>query len=421
MPDPKEIYSQHRRWLKTRFVFGRKRLDYSVTSKQDVSLQETVGYDAIAPRTSYVSTVEPDRDLRWTLFVFSGLALFAAFRANAHPALMLGLYAGVTLLVALVLIATRSLREVGYTAIPAGTFNILVLDDRQHDEIVGRIETRRAETLTRDLDAPDGVTLRTHLRRLRWLVENGVMAREAFMQRQAALLPQSVRSFLADEPAGAAPRTFIQRRFGTRIDVTLEATHCGYSRWTLLNGSERFTVDYRNLREPALHEETDRQFELSTVLLLWAGTIVVAWGGFVQQSHPAGYYVGGIGAQRAIVDFGPLLLFALAAAALIPWLTQLRIGRPWPGIALIRDRQYDAIVAAIADRRLMALRALARPDPLLHPQEQVQLLDELYESGVIDDEEHARAVGLAELAFGDPALDAPLAEQTSAGRDRILH
>jgi hypothetical protein len=421
MPEPKEIQTQHRRWLTTRFAFGRKRLDYSITSKQDASLQEAVDYDAIAARSSYVTMIDPDRDLRWTLFVFSGLALFAAFRGNAHPLLVLGLYGGVTLLAALVLIATRRMRSVGYTAIPAGTFNILVLDDQQHDVIVGKLETRRAEALNRDLASPDGLTLRTYLRRLRWLVENGAMSRVAFMARQAALLPHESRSLLPEEPASFLPLTFTQRRLATRIDVTLDAAHFVYSRRSLLNGSERFMLEYRNLREPAMHEETDRQIELTGILFLWIGAIVVLWGSWVQQSHPANYYVGGIGLQRAIVDFGPMLLFTLCAAAVIPWLTQLRVGRPWPGMPLIRDSQYDEIVSAIADRRLIALRALAKPDPLLHPQEQVQLLDELHEAGALDDEEHKRAVSDAEIAFGDPALDEPVNEEPAAARDRILH
>ncbi len=418
MPESKEILSQHRRWLKTRFAFGRK-LDYSVTSKQDASLQETVGYDAIAPRSSYVAMIDPDRDLRWTLFVFSGLALFAAFRGNADPLVLFALYGGVTFAAALVLILTRRWRNVGYTAIPAGTFNILVLDDRQHDMIVGKLESCRAETLNRDLGSPDGLTLRTYLRRLRWLVENGVMTRDAFMQRQADLLPQATQSLLPDEPAAPAPKTFTQRRLATRIDLTLDATHFAYSRRTLFNGSERFTAEYRSLREPAMHEETDRQVELAVILFLWVGAIIVTWGGGIQQGHPADHYVGGIGLRRAIVDFGPMLLFALCAAAVIPWLTQLRIARPWPGVLLIRDGQYDAIVSAIADRRLIALRALAKPDPLLHPQEQVQLLDELHEAGVLDDEEHKRAVDLAEIAFGDPVLDEAVHEEPAS--ERVLH
>jgi hypothetical protein len=421
MPEVKDVLSQHRRWLKTRFSFGRRRLDYSIISKQDASLQETVGYDAIAPRSSYVTMVDPDRDLRWTLFLFSGLVLFAAFRANTHPLVLFGLYGGVTLVATLALLATRKFRSVGYTAIPAGTFNILVLDDKQHDDIVGKLETRRAEALNRDLAAPDGLTLRTYLRRLRWLVENGIMTREAFTQRQTALFPQATHSLLPEEPAPALPLTFTQRRLATRIDVTLEAAHVAYSRRTLFNGSERFSLEYRNLREPAMHEETDRQMELTGILFLWVGAVVVTWGSWMQQGHPANYYVGGIGLRRAIVDFGPMLLFALCAAAVVPWLTQLRIARPWPGMPLIRDAQYDAIVSAISDRRIVALRALAKPDPLLHPQEQVQLLDELHEAGVLSDQEHARAVENAEIAFGDPALDEPVNEEPRAAGERVLH
>jgi hypothetical protein len=421
MPESKEILSQHRRWLKTRFAFGRKRLDYSITSKQDASLQESVGYDAISPRSSYVKIVDPDRDLRWTLFVFSGLALFAAFRGIAHPLLLIGLYGGVTLIVALLLVATRKLRSVGYTAIPAGTFSMLVLDDAQHDEIVAKIERRRAETLNSNLASADGLTLRTHLRRLRWLVDNGAMTREVFLERQAALVPEGVTDFLPEEPAPALQTKFTQRRLATRIDITLEASHLVYDRWSLLNGSERFTVDYRTLREPSQHEETDRQIELTTVLFLWTGTIVAAWGNFVSQSHPANYYVGGVGLKRAIVDFGPMLLFALCSAAAIPWLTQLRIARPWPGVPLIRDANYDAIVTAISERRVLALRTLLSPDPLLHPQEQIELLDELRDAGVLSDEEHKRLADLAEIAFGDPALDEPVSDDPRAAGQRVLH
>jgi hypothetical protein len=116
-----------------------------------------------------------------------------------------------------------------------------------------------------------------------------------------------------------------------------------------------------------------------------------------------------------------MLLFALGAAAVIPWLTQTRVGRPWPGVPLIRDRHYDAIVSAIAERRIGALRALAKPDPLLHPHEQVQLLDELHEAELLSDEEHARAVELAEIALSDPALGEPMSAEKPGLPDRVLH
>lgn len=124
MPEPKQQFSQHRRWLKTHFAFGQRKLDYSVTSKQENSREETIGFDALGAPSSYVTTVEPDRDLRWILFLMSGLALFAAFRANAHPLLLLGIYGGFTALVVLGLWLTRQWRSVGYTAIPAGTLHV---------------------------------------------------------------------------------------------------------------------------------------------------------------------------------------------------------------------------------------------------------------------------------------------------------
>lgn len=223
MPQAKETYSQHRRWLKTHFAFSQRELDYSITSKQENSLEESVGFDALGAPSSYVTTVEPDRDLRWILFLMSGLALFAAFRANAHPLLLLGIYGGFTAIVALGLWLTRKQRSVGYTAVPAGTLHVLVLKDHQHDAILDRLETRRVEALRRSLDDSRGVTLRTWLRRLRWLVDNGAMTREEFTERQMALLPNE--TLLPESAPEAKPVTFSQRRPTTRIDLTLETSH----------------------------------------------------------------------------------------------------------------------------------------------------------------------------------------------------
>lgn len=419
MPELNTTFSQHRRWLKTRFVFGRKKLDYSIISKKEASLEEKVGWDALGARASYVATVEPDRDLRWVLFVMSGLALFAAFRSNTHPLLLMGLYGGVTAIMVAALVLTRKLRSVGYTAVPAGSFNVLVLDDKQHDDILTRLEWRRAEALLRDLSSSRGLTLRIYLRRLRWLVENGAMPREAFLEQQAVLLPNE--TLLADEPPAAPAVTFTQRRLATRIEATLETTQMIYRRWSLFDGSERFTIDYRNLRKPGRYEETDKQIWLTAILFAWVGTALLSWGSWINASHPAGHYVGGIGLQRAFTDFGPMLLACIAAAAVIPMLTQLRVARPWPGLTFVRDKQYETLMAEIEKRRIAALRALARPDPLLYPEEQVQLLDELLEAGALTEEEHAKAVERAEFAFGDPALDQPVVDETIAERDRILH
>ena len=51
----------------------------------------------------------------------------------------------------------------------------------------------------------------------------------------------------------------------------------------------------------------------------------------------------------------------------------------------------------------------------------MQLLDDVLESGALTGEEHQRAVKRAEFAFGDPALDQPVAADAAAERYRILH
>ena len=59
--------------------------------------------------------------------------------------------------------------------------------------------------------------------------------------------------------------------------------------------------------------------------------------------------------------FGPMLLGCFAAAALIPAMTQLRIARPWPGLLLLRDKQYPTIVAEIDRRRAPSSEPASEP------------------------------------------------------------
>lgn len=245
------------------------------------------------------------------------------------------------------------------------------------------------------------------------------MTREEFIERQMALLPNE--KLLPESAPETEPVTFSQRRPSTRIDLTLENSHLVYSRHSIFEGSERFVIDYSSLRDSGRYEETDKQIWLTLILFAWTGAAVISWGSWINASHPAGYYVGNIGLQRALVDFGPMLLGCVAAAALIPALTQLRIARPWPGLLLLHDKQYPSIIAEIDRRRIAALRALGRPDSLLHPEEQVQVLDELLEAGALTEEEHAAAVERAEFAFGDPALDQPMNASPAVKNERMLH
>jgi hypothetical protein len=41
--------------------------------------------------------------------------------------------------------------------------------------------------------------------------------------------------------------------------------------------------------------------------------------------------------------------------------------------------------------------------------------------GVLSDDEHARAVDIGEIAFGDPALDEPVSGNMPAADARVLH
>ena len=88
-------FSQHRRWLKTSFRVGRKALDYALESKNEAALQKTIPWDQLSPSLSHITATEPDRELRWVMFVMAALGLFAALRGGPQPLTVL-IYCAVT-------------------------------------------------------------------------------------------------------------------------------------------------------------------------------------------------------------------------------------------------------------------------------------------------------------------------------------
>lgn len=416
--EPSQSFAQRRRWLKTHFSLSRRHLDYSVESKKDSALHKKLAWDTIAARSAYFHTIEPDRELRWVAFAVTALAFLASFRGGPQPLTFI-LYAGVmaTLLAGLWL--TQKLRRVGYTAIPASGINILVLDDRQHDTIIDAIEERRAAALRSLADPTAGISIRVYLRRLRWLVENHVLSGNEFTNRRKLVLPHETIVAAAPAPVETTPVTFRQRRLGTAIDVELLADRLALCRATLFGATESSSVSYRDLKEPSAFYGTDHQYELAGLLFAWCAIAIFAWMSAVTEGHPEGYYVGGVGFRRAIVDFGPPLVAMVVCAAVIPLMTRLRYAEPYPGIRLLRDKQYDTLLAAIEERRIAVQRALAKPDPLLAFEEQMQILSELRDSGVICKEEQDRAAKRAAFVCDNPQLDLPAIPQPQ--RRRAVH
>ena len=419
LPQPQR-FAQHRRWLKTSFAISSKHLEYGIESKKDASFRERIAWNSIAPRSNYFTTVEPDRELRWVAFVITALALFASLRGGPQP-ITLMLYGGTALAAFVAIWLTRGMRRVSYTAIPASGANVLVLADAQQDAIVAAIEAQRTAALATSAEPAKGMTIRQYLRRLRWLVEHGAMTPGEYERRQKLVLPDETRRLIALPPAPNETLRFRQSRLGTTIDIDLLPDRIAYRRSTLFRGADGFGVAYKDLPRPSELFDTDHQFELTAVLFGWCAILALSFAGFAVQGHDNGYYVGGEGLRRAISDFGPSLLAMLAAAAVVPAATRLRQARPYAGLTLLRDKQYEAILAEIEQRRIAALRQLVEPDLLLTFEEQARVLGELRHDEVISDEEYDRAVKRAEFACNNPALDQPVMGDAVSAREYAMH
>jgi hypothetical protein len=286
--------------------------------------------------------------------------------------------------------------------------NILVLNGRNHDIIINEIEARRTAALI-GLATPDsGLSLRAYLRRLRWLVENDVLTAQDAAARQKAVLPEGLAVTATSSQPETAPVSFRQRRFGAAIDVELLSDRLVYRSGQLFGTTNSHSVSYRHLKEPAACYETDHRYLLSSLIFAWCAIAMFAWMGGGVQGHAEGHYVGSAGLRRAIVDFGPALLAMAACAAIVSLVTRLRYDEPYPGIRLLRDRQHDALLDAIEQRRISAQRALANPDPVLTFEEQMQLLSELRDRDLINDEDHQRATRRATFVCNNPLLDQPI-------------
>jgi hypothetical protein len=418
--EPPQRYAQRRRWLKTSFVFNRKTLDYSVESRNDSAVRRKISWESIASRPSYFTTVEPDRELRWVAFVVSILAVVATLRGGPQPLTGL-LYIGTAAVFFLGVWLTAGLRRVAFTALPAQGASILVLQDKQHDAIVGAIERERAQSLMKAAEPTQGMTVRLYLQRLRWLVNAGVLSPGEFAQRQKLALPGTHRPLLAPQPALEPDRTFRQRKLGETVTVTLAPDRLEYSRSTLFGGGETVGIPYRNLGEPQSFSVTSHQHELTALIFSWLAIVAMAWAGWISQGHPADHYVGGQGLRNALGDFGPPLLFMVIAAAAVPRLIWLRHATPYPRITLLEDRQYGEMLAAIEQRRIAAMRQLCEPDPLLTVEEQIEILDGLHADGIISGDEHHRSVQHARFACNNPALDKPVASARDQRRVLALH
>jgi len=413
-------YVQRRRWLKTSFGFTSKGLDYALESKNDAAVQRAIAWDTIAPRTSYSTLVEPDRELRWVAFVLSALAIASVLRGGSETTM---LYLAVTPVSLLVIWLTAGWRRVSFTALPASNASIVVLEDEKHDAIIAAIEQARAETLLKAAQPAPGRSIRYYLRRLRWLVDAGVLSAQEFAQRQKLVLPDTMSLLLAPKAAPLPDQQFRQRKFGETIDVRLEADRLIHSRSTLFNGAETINVPYAQLQEPQQFSSNNPQHELTAFIFCWLSIMGLAYGAWISDGHHAGYYVGGEGLKNALTDFGPILLMLATAAAIVPRLIVLRHTTPYPHIVLQRNQIGDRMLAAIEERRLAALRALCEPDPLLTVAERVEQIDALHADGVITADERDRAVQRARFLGDEPALDRPVfgTPEPAQKRELALH
>lgn len=75
-------------------------------------------------------------------------------------------------------------RTIGFTVVPTGQGNLLVIQDANGERILREIETRRAGRLRREYDFfPEGEDAEQLRRRFRWLHAEGVLSEEELAQR----------------------------------------------------------------------------------------------------------------------------------------------------------------------------------------------------------------------------------------------
>ena len=350
----------------------------------------------------------------------TALAMVAVIRGGPQPLTPL-LFAGATMLGLAVLLLTRRMRQVAFTGIPTADLNILVLDDRKHNIIIEEIEARRAAALSGLAEPDAAISLRTYLRRLRWLVENGVLTAQDAVACQKLVLPEGLEIALVPPQGDTKSVSFRQRRLGVAIDVELLADRLTYRNELLLGTTNSRSISYRDLKEASTVYDTDHRYLLTSLIFAWCAIAIFVWVSSAAQGHSEGYYVGSIGLRRAIADFGPAFLAMAACAAIVPMLTRLRYGEPYPGIRLLRGRHHDAIFAAIEQRRIASQRALANPDPLLTLEEQMQVLSELRDGDLISDEDYDRAAKRAAFVCDNPQLDLPADSQSQKDRRQAVH
>jgi len=192
---PELVLQQRAFKTKIDYRFFGDYLEYTIRDRYGALSSFTVKYSALPGKTeygAYRSARRPVTGLQILLFAMVILVLSSAYPKS--PAWETGLLIGCCVAVFGGSILSRWRFQNEYTTIPTAKGKLLLLRNKEHDQVLKEIESRRTREL-RGLARIDPFNApQAELRKFEWLKEQGVISAEefeAFRQKLAAIASRS--------------------------------------------------------------------------------------------------------------------------------------------------------------------------------------------------------------------------------------
>ena len=298
------------------------------------------------------------------------------------------------------------------TDIPLDGQTILILQDRNHDEILAEIRARRARRLKTYATIMPAETKRQNLLRLRTLVRMGVLGEAEYLAFQEVLLPAVGESLLRKTDRSQEDADFEQTHLGVRCRFEFRDGYVRYAH-SDMTGRNSLTVWYLDLPEL---ERLDQVPVKSPLLLLavFTGAIGVACAGLdLMRSAPRL----GLVAYAATALLSFTMLFVLSRIRR----RGVRCTRIRKGFLVLHGAGHDAILSEMAKRKRAAMLAFAELDPLLPLAEQERRISMAVQAGLVSDDEARERMREAEAIQQRLDLDAVADAPEPTRREVVFH
>jgi hypothetical protein len=381
-PDRPPEFRQKSDEGETTFTFHPDRLDYAFAGRQGTKVRRQIPWSSVPSRFHLKDRAHPNNRLGRWIRVATLLLLFVVGSKIGRIDVAVLLCAYAAALCALTIWLSRHLR-LGHSLLGTKSGNILIFRGLEHDVILDRIMQGRATFFRRLATIDPERTLRWNLQRLRWLVEQEVVAPEEFATAQQAMLPALAESLLK-RPAETPDRRIEQHFFNSLFAFDFNPGHLAYRRRTALGSEYAVNLDYSDLAEPNLDVQTESPSRLVPHVILWSGIVTLGYLAAMYGSFLNSFLAGPDGMQRAPFVFAPGIAAFAISVVLARRLLRVTCTKLPSGVMILKDKHHDEVIAELRRRRRAALAALAEPDPLLSRAEQANLLASLRNLGILD-------------------------------------